>query len=181
MGKQLRLGEWFGKLVRKWRPAPIQLRLPPPASERKSSRPAPAEFPGNYHFFEAFLEITLSGQTYLAQPKRALLNTAKAPHLLLWGTPLHLAVPHPSIRRVRWIDDPKTGLSVRAITCPKDVLGAEGQFGDKKYRFEQVLQVTENQVVYSLVCDENQTRIAYGLPREPLGATTKAVGPSDGR
>ena len=166
---------WFRKLVGTWRPDPVQLKLSPPAGKCAPRKLTSEELPGNYHFFEAFLEITLGGQTYLALPKQALLNTLKTPPVLLWGTPIKFSFPNPAMPRVRWTDDPKKGLTGRIITAPEDVLGAEGLFGNKKYRFEKTLQTTKNEVVYSLVCDENQTRIAYSLPRDPLRAEKPAA------
>jgi hypothetical protein len=51
-----------------------------------------------------------------------------------------------------------------------DPAGVEGLFGGKRYRFEKILDAGKNQVVYRLICDEDQTRIAYGFPRKPCGA-----------
>ena len=159
--------DWFRELARKWRPAPIRLDLMPAATKRTPKRPASPEAPpGNYYFFELFLEITLCGLTHLGYPKQALLNTSTTPPVLRWGSPLKLSWPDPAIRRLRWIDDPVRGLSTRIITSPEDLLGVVGLFGDKQYRFEKILQALKNEVVYSLVCDENQTRIAYGFSRD---------------
>jgi hypothetical protein len=83
-----------------------------------------------------------------------------------WASPLKLAVPDPSIARMRWTDDPKTGLAQRTITCAQDLLGAEGVVGQRKVRFEKILQETKNQVVYSLYNEDSQFRIAYAFSRE---------------
>jgi len=163
------LADWFRKLVQKWRPAPIQLKLPPPAIKRPQGGPAPEEpLPGNYYLLEIFLEITLGGVTYLAQPKRPLRDMGKTPPVIVWGTSLHFSFPNPAMPRMRWSDDPKNGVSRQLITSPEDLLGAEGLFGGRKYHFEKILQVTQHQVVYSLLCAENQSRLAYALPREQL-------------
>jgi hypothetical protein len=167
---------WFRKLVRNWRPASVQLDLRPPATKRSPEKPASTEpLPGNYHFLELFLEITLDGVTYLAQPRRAIRDTGKTPPVLVWGTPLHFSFPNPAMPRMRWIDDPKNGVSRRLLTSPEDLLGAEGLFGGRKYHFEKILQVTQHQVVYSLLCDENQSRLAYALPREQLSAANPSA------
>ena len=82
-----------------------------------------------------------------------------------------LMYPNPSIPRVPWIDDPKTGLSQRTIQSAEDLLGAEGILGGKKYVFEQVLDLGKNQVTYSLYSPETGTRIAYGFARQLFEGT----------
>ena len=74
--------------------------------------------------------------------------------------------PDPSISRLRWTDDPRMGLAQRTMICAQDLLGAEGIVGQKKLRFEGILQETENQVVYTLYNEDEQFRTAYAFPRE---------------
>jgi hypothetical protein len=131
--------------------------------------------PGNYFSFELFIEITIGGTTHLGYPKRAIRDVGKRPPVVVWGSPAQLVWPNPAILRVPWIDDPKRGLTGRAMTSPEDFLGAEGTLGDKRYRFEKILDAGKNQVVYSLFCDQNRTRIAYGFSRDLF----KVAGPLD--
>jgi hypothetical protein len=158
------LADWFRHLLRKWRPVPIQLNPFRTAIKREPDRP------GNYYFFEVFIEITVGGVTYLGYPQQAIRDVGKTPPVIRWFSPPKVSLRDPAIRRVRWIDVPKKGLSGRTLTSPVDLLGAEGLFGDKKYRFEQILHATKYQVVYSLFCDENQSRIAYAFPCELFSA-----------
>ncbi len=170
------LSEWFGNLIRKWRSASAQPSLLPAPSDksvpepikRGSERPvaAPEFVPGNYYSFEFFIEITIGGKTHLGYPQKAIRDIGKTPPVTVWGTPLKFAWPNPAILRVPWIDDPKKGLTGRTMTGREDLLGAEGTLGDKTYRFETILDAGKNQVVYSLFCDQNQTRIAYGFSRD---------------
>jgi hypothetical protein len=179
------LSEWVGNLIRKWRSASVQPSLFPAPSDKpmpeaimeasvRSVSP-PERVPGNYYFFEFLIEITIAGTTHLGYPKRAILDVGETPPVVVWGSPLNLAYPHPSILRAPWIDDPKRGLTGRAMTYPEDLLGAEGTVGDKRYRFEKILDAGKNQVVYSLFCDQNGTRIAYGFSRKLF----KVAGPLD--
>jgi len=130
-------------------------------------RDAPQELvPGNYYFFELFIEIEINGATHLGYPKRAIRDMGTNPPLVRWGSPMNLCWPDPKIPRVKWMDVPTKGLSGRTITSPEDVLGAEGMVGDKTYRFEQILDMGKNVVVFSLSCPENHTRTAYGFSRD---------------
>lgn len=158
---------WYRRWLRKgwqiWRPAPIHLNLPPPP---KHTPDGDAELvPGNYFKFNFFIEITLGEVTYLGYPKEPL-RVAGTPPVIHWGSRMELSYPNPSIPRVPWIEDPKTGLSQRTILSAEDLLGAEGRLGDKKYVFEQVLYLGKNQVTYSLFSPDTRTRIAYGFARE---------------
>jgi hypothetical protein len=134
------------------------------AHERK--RPGSPEILPNYRFFNFFIAVTIGGVAHLAYPKRPVRDVGKNPPVIRWGTPVELAVRDSAIRRVHWVDDSLNGLSGRTITSPEDLLGAEGVVGNRKYRFELILEVGKNQVVYGLFCNENQTRVAYGFSRK---------------
>lgn len=126
----------------------------------------PQLVPGNYYSFEMFIEIAIGGKTYLGYPKLAIRDIGKTPPVIRWGSSPKLAWPNPAIPRAPWIDVPNKGLGGRTITSPEDVLGAEGMVGNKRCRFEQILEVGKNQVVFSLFCPQDQTRIAYGFSRD---------------
>src|SRR5579863_8731023 len=168
-----KFADLFKKLVQRWRPEPISLgRLSPPTpparpmSAKSTPASAPALLPGNFYFFECFLMLNIGDASYLCYPKHAIADVSTKPPTIRWATPLKLCLPKPEIPRMVWIDDPKRGLSQRALTCPEDVLGAEGSIGKNAFRFEKILQKTKNQVVYSLFRPDNQTRMAYALPVE---------------
>jgi hypothetical protein len=122
--------------------------------------------PGNYYFFEFFLEVEIDKVTHLGYPMQAIRDVGTTPPLIRWCSPLKLCWPDPKIPRAKWIDVPAKGLSQRTITSPEDVLGAEGMVGDKTYRFQQILDEGKHKVVFSLFCPENQTRTAYGFSRD---------------
>jgi hypothetical protein len=122
--------------------------------------------PGRYYSFKLFIDITVNGNRHLGYAKQAIRDIGKTPPVIRWGSSMELSWPSPEIPHARWIDDPKSGLLGRTITSPEDFLGAEGTIGDKRYRFEQILDLGKNQVVFSLFRPENQTRIAYGFSRE---------------
>jgi hypothetical protein len=127
---------------------------------------SPERVPGNFYFFEMFIEIAMDGTTYLGYPKLAIRDVGQAPPVIRWGSSPKLSWPNPAIPRVPWIDVPAKGLSGRTIKSPEDMLGAEGMVGNKNYRFDQILDAGKNQVVFSLFCPENQTRTAYGFSRD---------------
>jgi hypothetical protein len=126
----------------------------------------PERIPGNFYFFEMFIEIAIDGRTHLGYPKQAIRDIGKTPPVIRWGSSPKLSWPNPAIPHVPWIDVPNKGLAGRTIASPEDVLGAEGIVGNKHYRFDQILDVGKNQVVFSLFCPENQTRMAYGFSLE---------------
>jgi|SRR5271156_4277960 len=122
--------------------------------------------PGNYYFFELFIEIKINGITHLGYPQRAIRDMGTNPPLIRWCSPTKLCWPNPAVPRGQWIDVPTKGLSERTIASPEDVLGAEGKVGDKTYLFERILDAGKHKVVFRLFCPENQTSTAYGFPRE---------------
>jgi hypothetical protein len=162
---------WFRKVRKTWRPAPIGLNLsPPPLKQAPDRADSPELVPGNYFNFEFFIELTLGGVAHLGYPKQPIRDLG-TPSVIRWGSPIQLAYPNPSVPRVPWIDDPKTGLSHRKIQSAEDLLGSEGILGGKKYVFEQVLDLGKNQVTYSLFNPETRTRIAYGFSRKLFQGT----------
>lgn len=170
--------EWLRKLVRRSRPGLIQLDIKPtPAKPAPVNAAPPKLVPGNYYFFDFFIEIILNGVTYLGYPKQAINDLGTTPPVVRWGSPIKLAFPDPSISRLRWTDDPKTGLAQRSLTCAQDLLGAEGIVGGKKLRFEGILQETKSHAVYSLYSEDEKFRMAYGFSRE-LFAGPKAPSPN---
>jgi hypothetical protein len=132
--------------------------------------PAAEGVPGNYYLFELFIEMRVNGITHLGYPKIAIRDAGVTPPVIRWGSPAKLAWPDPRFPHAPWIDDPENGLAKRWLTSPESLLGAEGMVGKRKYRFEEILQETKGQVVYSLFCEEDQTRAAYAFSREVFGA-----------
>jgi hypothetical protein len=171
------LSEWFSSLVGKWRSDSVQPSIfpalrdkPLPEAVKQASERSPSQptlVPGNYYFFNFFIELTIDGTTYLGYPKRALRDVGQTPPVTAWGAPVELAWPNPAVPRMPLVLDPEKGLTGRTITSPEDLLGVEGTLGDdKRYCFEKILDVGRNQVVYSLFCEQNRTRIAYGFSLE---------------
>lgn len=163
----------FGFFSRFWpgrQQEPMQLNLELPPRKRKAPAPAPPEpevLPGNFFFFEYFLELTLNGTTYPCQPASA----GRLGRQVRWGCPLDALAKCFENPRIPWVDDPERGLLRRKIEAPGDVLGAEGLFGGKRYRFERILDPGKVMIVYALLNPETQTRIAYGFPRHAFVRT----------
>ena len=65
--------------------------------------------------------------------------------------------------RMPWVDDPERGVGSKTLERVEDVSGAEGMIGGKLVRFEKILEVGENQVVYGLHCPSMDCRLAYGF------------------
>jgi hypothetical protein len=137
---------------------------------------SPERVPGNYYSFEMFIEITTRGVTHLGYPKQAIRDIGKTSPVIRWGSSLKLSWPNPAVPRAPWIDVPNKGLAGRILASPEDILGAEGMLGNKLYRFHQILNVGKNQVVFSLFCPENQTRIAYGFSRDMFPGAARKEG-----
>lgn len=86
--------------------------------------------------------------------------------------------PDPSKARVPWIDDNQRGLTRRTLASVEDVLGAEGTIGGKLIRFERILDLGHNQVVYALYCPTENFRMAYGFDRLIVEPTyVKSISP----
>jgi hypothetical protein len=128
----------------------------------------PERVPGNFYFFKMFIEITIDGKAYVGCPKQAIRirTIGRTTPVIRWGSPVELAWPNPAFPRARWVDEPFKGLAGRNIYSAEDLLGATGTLGGKKCCFESILEVGKNQVVFSLFCPEDQTRIGYGFPRQ---------------
>ena len=128
----------------------------------------PERVPGNFYFFKMFIEITIDGKAFVGCPKQAIRIRAigRTTPVLRWGSPVELAWPNPAFPRALWVDEPFKGLAGRDICSAEDLLGAMGMLGGKKCCFESILEVGKNQVVFSLSCPEDQTRMAYGFPRQ---------------
>jgi hypothetical protein len=83
-------------------------------------REAPKELvPGNYYFFEFFIEVEIEKVTHLGYPMQAIRDVGTTPTLIRWCSPLKLCWPDPKIPRAKWIDVPTKGLSERTITSPR--------------------------------------------------------------
>jgi hypothetical protein len=82
-----------------------------------------------------------------------------------WGDPLDWCWPNPNQRRVAWVDDERHGLTQRTLARAEDALGAEGSLGDLHLRFERILELGRNQVVYALYSPEKNRWLAYGFDR----------------
>jgi hypothetical protein len=77
--------------------------------------------------------------------------------------------------RIDWIDDERRGLTNRKLAKPEDALGAEGRIGDMHLRFERILDLGRNQVVFALYCPEKNIRLAYGFARAIFDPTYKRL------
>ena len=72
------------------------------------------------------------------------------------------------------VDNPKSVAAMQNLRKPEDLLGIEGNLGDKKLSFEMILDIGRNEIIYSLFCEQEQFRIAFGFPR----AMFAEIGPS---
>jgi hypothetical protein len=136
--------------------------------------------PGNFYFFKMQIEIRVNGTSWVGCPKMAIRDTGRVPPVVRWGSPPELAWPNPAVPRAQWVDDAKNGVSARTITCPEDVLGSEGEVGGKRYCFEQILEVGQNQVVFSLLCSNDNIRMAYGFARDMFTNKREATSSGSG-
>ena len=135
-------------------------------AEKVSAPRLPDRVPGNYYSFDFLLEITINGITYIAHPCVAIQQVVRGESVTRWGANVKHLVPTSVIARVPWIDDPEKGFSQRELGVPEDLIGAEGIIGDKRCFFEQILDLGNNIVVYSIYFYEQQFRLAYGFPRD---------------
>ncbi|WP_263352725.1 hypothetical protein [Acidicapsa acidisoli] len=159
------------KMMQGWRGAPIQLNLkPPPRKEtRPASPPQPATpVPGNFFYFEVFIELKLGGAVYIGYPKVAIRSSNNE---VRWGSKMEFSWPDPSKPHAPWIDDPERGIAHRTLDSVEDVLGAEGTIGGRRYRFETILELGNNVIVYGLYNPETRTRTAYGFSRGVFDGT----------
>ena len=127
----------------------------------------PDRVPGNFYFFRFWVELQANGKTYVGLPKQAIRQSkADGTTEVRWGSPVDLAWPNPNVAHAQWVGDPKTGVASLRLWKPEDLVGAEGNLGDRKFRFEAILDAGKNQIVYSLFCEQGQFRIAFGFPRD---------------
>jgi hypothetical protein len=170
-----RAPEWLGKLLRKHETKPQPALPGEPTLQRQIVGSLNQRVPDNMYLFEFFIALTVDGVEHIGQPKQAIRDTGHVPPLLRWGTRANL-----SITQFPWVDDPINGVLKRPRNEPADWLGAKGkigtkervgikgQIGDKEFIFEfvfeEILQVGQNEVVFSLFNPEVGIRIAYGFP-----------------
>jgi hypothetical protein len=126
--------------------------------------------PGNYYLFDFLLEITNKGKTYLGHPCVALRLVTGGHPVIRWGTDPKYLVPTSAIAHIPWLDDPEKGFSQRELVVPEDLISGEGTIGGKRYFFEQILDLGNNVVVYSIYSYVQQFRIAYGFSRDMFKA-----------
>ncbi len=119
--------------------------------------------PGNFYSFDFFIEVQLREIVNIGYPKVPLRDMTSGN--IRWGSKMEWSWPDPSKPRQCWIDDEQAGLAQRRLEQPEDALGAEGRIGDMRLRFEQILDLGENQIVYALYCPDKQIRLAYGFNR----------------
>jgi hypothetical protein len=70
--------------------------------------------------------------------------------------------------QIDWVDDPERGIGARHIERPEDMLGAEGMLQVHRFRFERILDLGNNVVVYALFNPDKQMRMAYGFNRDAV-------------
>jgi hypothetical protein len=145
---------------------PIGLGLPAPPARPVPVRPpapAPTLVPGNFLFFDLFLGIKVGENQYFCPPMQAIRNSITGE--IVWGTPLEFVLYDPQKPHIEWTDDPANGINSRQLINVEDALGAEGNIQGRHYRFEKVLFLGRNQVVYALFNRDSQSRMAYGFDR----------------
>lgn len=151
---------------------PIQLNLEHPrtaAAQPRSVMPTVKQaelVPGNFFFFEMFLRVPIGGTVHLGSPKVAIRDITTGE--VRWGSKPQHSYPQPDSVQISWIDDPESGISARPISKPEDMLGAEGIFGEHRFRFERILDLGKNVVVYALLDVDRQIRMAYGINRDAV-------------
>src|ERR1700748_3723434 len=97
----------IAKILKQWSGNPIQLNLPPPprTETRPARPPQPATpVPGNFFYFEVFIELKLGGAVYIGYPKVAIRSSNNE---VRWGSKMEFSWPDPSKPHVPWIDDPE--------------------------------------------------------------------------
>ena len=130
---------------------------PPPVGRK------PELVPGNFFSFEFFIELKIGDVVHLGYLKVCLRDTSTG--TVRWGSKVDWSWPDPNKLRIAWVDDEQRGLSGRTLASVEDALGAEGTIGDMRLRFEKILDLGRNQIVYALYCPERDIRLAYGFDR----------------
>lgn len=69
-----------------------------------------------------------------------------------------------------WVDDPVAGFFQRKIYRLQDAIGVTGQIAGVRHRFDDILQIGRNLVVYQLTNLETCNYLPYGFPREIFDA-----------
>jgi hypothetical protein len=134
-------------------------------------KPKPELVPGNFYSFEFFIELKIQDVVHLGYPKVCTRDTSTG--RTRWGSNVEWAWPNPAKAHVAWIDDEQRGITSRTLASVEDVLGAEGKIGDMRLRFEKILDLGQNQIVYALYCPEKNIRLAYGFDRRVFEPTHK--------
>ncbi len=158
-------------LAKSWRSPSAQLSfLPPLDSPKRGVEPLkstvesrPDLVPGNFSNFEFFIELKVGDFVHIGYPKIPIRDMTTK--VVRWGSKVEWAWPDPSKTRISWADDDQRGLTHRTLASVEDVLGAEGMIGGKQMRFERILDVGRNQIVYALYCPTHNFRMAYGFDR----------------
>ena len=160
------------EIVKRWRSPSAPLSLPLPSNDPKRSVQPPKSstveskpdlVPGNFVNFEFFIELKIGDIVHFGYPKIPIRDMTTK--LVRWGSKMDWSWPDPSKTRIPWIDDDQRGLTRRTLASVEDVLGAEGTIGGKLIRFERILDLGHNQVVYALYCPTENFRMAYGFDR----------------
>ncbi|RXH57755.1 hypothetical protein [Granulicella sibirica] len=143
-------------------PASSMPRKVPPATVPASPPPRkPNLVPGNFYQFEFYIDLEIKGVVHIGYPKICI----RTSHAIRWGSTTQWSYPTEGQSRIRWVDDPERGLATRNLEHIEDALGAEGRIGDMRLRFEKVLDLGDNVIVYALFCPEKNIRLAYGFDR----------------
>ncbi len=169
-------GSIFTRFWKRWvrssGPTRLNLEVPRVAPAKPApSRPAtpsrePDVIPGNFQFFDMFLQFPIGGTVYIGSPKVAMRDMISKE--VRWGSKVEHLAPGPDSLQIPWVDDPQRGIGVRQISKPEDILGAEGMVAQHRLRFERILDMGANVVVYALLNPEHQFRMAYGFHREAV-------------
>jgi hypothetical protein len=144
-------------------PVKLELGGTSPKPKQTAAAVQGERVPGNYYVVEFLIKVPLRNTVQFGFPKVAIRNITSGQKS--WGSKIDLCWPNPEKPHVDWIDDPEHGFGARTIERPEDALGAEGIIGGNPYRFERILDIGKNQVVYALYNPVNQTRLAFGFDR----------------
>jgi|SRR6516162_2433125 len=133
--------------------------------------PRPDLVAGNFYSFDFFIELKINDVVHLGYPKVCIRDMMTGE--LRWGSRADWAFPDPAKLRAAWTDDEQRGFTKTTIAKPDDAIGAEGRIGDMHLRFEKILELGRNQIVYALYCPEKNIRLAYGFGRTIFEPTYK--------
>jgi hypothetical protein len=113
-----------------------------------------------------FLQVSIAGKVHIRSPRVPIRNTMSGE--VRWGSKLEHMHPGPNSAQIPWVDDPERGIGGRQIGKPEDMLGAEGKLGEHRFRFEKILDLGKNVVVYALLNPDKQIRMAYGFEQDAV-------------